>query len=67
MVSSSAARGPGQQTFGKDDDEQSGIGPGHEMLEDSSNSMVNMAISLDPLTANRVLGKVDQKALDRQK
>ncbi len=37
------------------------------MLEESQNSMVNMAISLDPLTANRVLGKVDQKAMDKQK
>ena len=37
------------------------------MLEDSSNSMVNMAISLDPLEANKVLGQIDQKALLRQK
>ena len=38
-----------------------------EMLENSSNSMVNMAISLDPLTANRMMGQVDQKALQKQK
>ena len=37
------------------------------MLENSSNSMVNMAISLDPLTANRMMGQVDQKALQKQK
>ena len=29
--------------------------------------MVNMAISLDPLTANRMMGQVDQKALQKQK
>ena len=33
------------------------------MLEDSTGSMVNMAISLDPLAADKVLGAVDQKAL----
>ena len=37
------------------------------MLENSSNSMVNMAISLDPLSANRMMGQVDQKALQKQK
>ena len=50
-------------TFGRDEDNDSGLGSSQVMLEESSNSMVNMAISLDPLTANRVLGQVDQKAL----
>ena len=52
-----------------DDEENSedGLGSSHEMLENSSSSMVNMAISLDPLTANRMMGQVDQKALQKQK
>ena len=40
-----------------------GVGSGEELIENSSNSMVNMAISMDPLQANRVLGALDQKAL----
>lgn len=40
---------------------------GQVMLEDSSNSMVNMAISMDPLTANKALGQINQEALNRQK
>ena len=59
-----------KQTFGIGDDEEvseDGLGSSHEMLENSSNSMVNMAISLDPLTANRMMGQVDQRALQRQK
>ena len=37
------------------------------MLEDSSNSMVNMAISLDPLQANKALGAIDRERMNRQK
>ena len=37
------------------------------MLEDSSSSMVNMAISLDPLQANKALGALDQERMMRQK
>ena len=59
-----------KKTFGVGIDEENsedGLGSSHEMLENSSNSMVNMAISLDPLTANRMMSQVDQKALQKQK
>ena len=36
----------------------------HAMIEHSSNSIVNMAISLDPLMAARALNKVEQALLD---
>ena len=49
-----------QLTFGKEDeDNQSNLGSSHVMLDDSSNSMVNMAISMDPLDANKALGAID--------
>jgi len=35
------------------------------MIEDSSNSMVNMAISLDPLSAENALRKVENKILEK--
>ena len=38
-----------------------------KLLEDSSGSMVNMAISMDPLQADRVLGALDHGALAKQK
>lgn len=57
-----------QLTFGKDEeDDDDGLGSSQEMIENSSNSMVNMAISMDPLQANRVLGAIDQSALQKQK
>ena len=32
----------------------------HQLIEDSSNSaLINMAISLDPMSAEKVLGRVD--------
>jgi hypothetical protein len=43
------------------------IDSAHAMIEHSSNSMVNMAISLDPLTAAQVLPKVEKDRLEQQK
>jgi hypothetical protein len=34
------------------------------MIEQSSNSMVNMAVSLDPLAAAHALPKIDQKVIE---
>lgn len=39
----------------------------HAMIEDSSNSMVNMAISLDPLSAENALRRVEREILAKQK
>lgn len=39
----------------------------HALIEQSSNSMVNMAISLDPLSAENALRKVEQEMLAKQK
>ena len=56
-------------TFGRDEEDggSSELGSSQVLLEDSSGSLVNMAISLDPLSANKALGYVDQKLLQRQK
>ena len=53
---SQSSTGLKKVTFGRDEESDNGLGSSHVMLDDSSNSMVNMAISLDPLTANKVLG-----------
>ena len=37
------------------------------MIEDSSNSMVNMAITMDPFSAEQKLRKMDQQILQKQK
>jgi len=57
------SRSKQQLTFGKDEEDDCGVGSSQEFIENSSNSMVNMAISMDPLQANRVLGAIDQQAL----
>ena len=54
-------------TFGRDDDEDTIVDSNHQMIEDSSNSMVNMAITMDPFSAEQKLRKIDQMALDKQK
>ena len=44
------------------------VGPDQQLIEDSTNSaLCNMAISLDPLSAEKALGGVDRKALQKQK
>ena len=55
--------------FGREEENgtSSELGSSQVMLEDSSGSLVNMAISLDPLSANKALGHVDQKLLQKQK
>ena len=63
--SASASRsGFGAGRTEKDENEDT-LGSSHVLLEDSSNSMVNMAISLDPLDAQKALGRIDQEALQR--
>ena len=37
------------------------------MIEDSSNSMVNMAITMDHFSAEKKLKKMEQMAYDKQK
>ena len=58
-----------KRAFGREEENgtSSDLGSSQVMLEDSSGSLVNMAISLDPLSANKALGHVDQKLLQKQK
>ena len=52
----------------KDEKDVPMVGPDQQLIEDSTNSaMCNMAISLDPLSAEKALGGVDRKALQKQK
>ena len=39
----------------------------HQMVEQSDNSIVNMAISLDPFSGKQALAKVDRQALEAAK
>jgi hypothetical protein len=60
-----------QMTFGQrnesDEEEDSRVDKDHELIETSTNSMVNMAISLDPLAANKAFAAVDKNRLAAQK
>ena len=56
-----------QMTFGKDDESCSIVDSHHQMIEDSSNSMVNMAITMDPFSAEKQLRKVDEMVLEKQR
>ena len=52
----------------KDEKDVPIVGPDQQLIEDSTNSaMCYMAFSLDPLSAEKALGGVDRKALQKQK
>lgn len=61
LEDSTVSRSGPARGHGRDDDDgnENTLGSDQVMLEDSSNSMVNMAISLDPLTAHKALGQID--------